>query len=170
MKLCRLKDNKIVSSRISEVPSQLSRMSCGLLFVEQLFDVLVDDFNQATSDIVNKAASLPLHGCHHYIIIMLCVNMIIWNCHCSRIPYNVNFLLVHSFQIFNKLLNVNEVHLYSAICLASEALFVNHLYSAPSQGCLRQCRLGFEHGTLQLFAIIAVCRNAIHSANLHTAF
>ena len=34
-------------------------------------------------------------------------------------------------------LNVNVVHLYSAICIASEALFVNHLYSAPSQGLLQ---------------------------------
>ena len=44
--------------------------------------------------------------------------------------------------------NVNVLHLYSAICIASEALLVNHLYSAPSQGRLRQCRLGFEHDTL----------------------
>ena len=29
---------------------------------------------------------------------------------------------------------LDVVHLYSAVCLASEALFVNHLHSAPSQG------------------------------------
>ena len=38
------------------------------------------------------------------------------------------------------------LHLYSAICTASEALFFsNHLYSAPSQGRLWQCRLCCEH-------------------------
>ena len=46
--------------------------------------------------------------------------------------------------------NVNIVHLYSAICIASEALFVNHLHSTPSQGRLGQCRLCFEHDTLRL--------------------
>ena len=40
-------------------------------------------------------------------------------------------------------------NLYSAICIASEALLADHLYSAPSQGRLRQCRLGFEHDTLR---------------------
>ena len=48
---------------------------------------------------------------------------------------------------------VNVLHLYSAICIASEALLVNHLYSAPSQGRLRQCRLGFEHDTLRLLPL-----------------
>ena len=43
--------------------------------------------------------------------------------------------------------DVNVVHLCSAICIASEVLSVNHLYSVPSQGRLRQCRLGFEHDT-----------------------
>ena len=37
--------------------------------------------------------------------------------------------------------NVNVLHLYSTICIASEALLVNHLHSAPSQGRLRQCRV-----------------------------
>ena len=47
--------------------------------------------------------------------------------------------------------NVNVVHLYSAMRIASEALLVNHLYSAPNQRRLRQCRLGFEHDkTLRL--------------------
>ena len=45
------------------------------------------------------------------------------------------------------------LHLHSAICTASGALFVNHLRSAPSQGLLRQCRLGFEHDTLQLLPL-----------------
>ena len=36
---------------------------------------------------------------------------------------------------------------------ASEALFVSHVYSAPSQGCLRQGRLGFEHDTLRLLPL-----------------
>ena len=49
--------------------------------------------------------------------------------------------------------NVNVFHLYSAIYIASEALLVNHLYSAPSQGRLRQCRLGFEHDTLRLLPL-----------------
>ena len=49
--------------------------------------------------------------------------------------------------------NVNLLHLYSAICIASEALLVNHLCSAPSQGRLRQCRLGFEHDTLRLLLL-----------------
>ena len=49
--------------------------------------------------------------------------------------------------------NVNVLHLYSAICIPSEALLVNHLYSAPSQGRLRQCRLGFEHDTLRLLPL-----------------
>ena len=39
--------------------------------------------------------------------------------------------------------------LYSAICIASGALPVNHLFGAPSQGRLLQCRLGFEHDTLR---------------------
>ena len=43
--------------------------------------------------------------------------------------------------------NVNIVHLYSAICVVSEALLDNHLYSVPSQGQLWQC---FEHDTLRL--------------------
>ena len=47
----------------------------------------------------------------------------------------------------------NVLHLYSAICIASEALLVNHLHSAPSQGRLRQCRLGFEHDTLRLLPL-----------------
>ena len=38
--------------------------------------------------------------------------------------------------------SINVIHLYSALCIASEVLLVNHLYSAPSQGHLRQCRLG----------------------------
>ena len=42
--------------------------------------------------------------------------------------------------------NVNVVHLYSVMCI-----LVNHLYSAPSQGRLWQCRLGFEHDTLPPF-------------------
>ena len=46
-----------------------------------------------------------------------------------------------------------KFHLYSAICIASEALLVNHLYSTPSQGRLRQCRLGFEHDTLRLLPL-----------------
>ena len=45
------------------------------------------------------------------------------------------------------------LHLYSAICTASEAIFVNHLYSAHSQGFLRQFRLGFEHDTLRLLPL-----------------
>ena len=56
------------------------------------------------------------------------------------------------------------LHLYSATCIASEAL--NHLYSAPSQGRLRQCRLGFEHDTLRLLPISPLCRNVTLSANL----
>ena len=46
--------------------------------------------------------------------------------------------------------NVKVLHLYSAICIASEALLVNHLYSAPSKGRLRQCRPGFVYDTLRL--------------------
>ena len=51
--------------------------------------------------------------------------------------------------------DVNVVHLYSAKCTASEALLVNHLYGAPSQGRLldSQCRLGFEHDTLRLLLL-----------------
>ena len=38
-------------------------------------------------------------------------------------------------QMSKKLLtNVNAVHLCSAICISSEAPFVNHLYSALSKG------------------------------------
>ena len=48
--------------------------------------------------------------------------------------------------------NVNVLHLYSAICLASEAL-LTILYSAPSQGRLWQCRVGFEHDTLRLLPL-----------------
>ena len=48
---------------------------------------------------------------------------------------------------------VNALHLYSTICISSEALFVNHLYNAPCQGRLRQCRLGFEHNTLRLLPL-----------------
>ena len=49
--------------------------------------------------------------------------------------------------------NVNVVHLYSATCVASEALLANHLCSAPSHGRLWQCRLGFEHDTLRLLPL-----------------
>ena len=41
--------------------------------------------------------------------------------------------------------NVNVVHLCSTICTASEALLVTHSHSAPYQGRLSQCRLGFEY-------------------------
>ena len=50
-------------------------------------------------------------------------------------------------------LNVKVLHLYSAICIATEALFVNHLYSTPSRGRLRQCRLGFEQDSLRLLPL-----------------
>ena len=49
--------------------------------------------------------------------------------------------------------NVNVLHLYSAICIATEALLVNHLYSAPFQGRLWQCRPGFEQDTLRLLPL-----------------
>ena len=56
-------------------------------------------------------------------------------------------------DIINEDKDVNVLHLYRAICIASEALLVNHLYIAPSQGRLRQCRLGFEHDTLRLLPL-----------------
>ena len=48
------------------------------------------------------------------------------------------------------------------------AFLLNNLYSAPSQGRLRQFRLGFENITT--VAITALCRNVTHSANLHARF
>ena len=44
--------------------------------------------------------------------------------------------------------NVNIPHSYSTVCITREVLFVNHLCSAPSQGCLWQYKLGFERDTL----------------------
>ena len=58
-------------------------------------------------------------------------------------------LITISLKIM-KCTKLDVLHLYSAICMASEVLLVNHLYSAPSQGRLWQCRLGFEHDTLRL--------------------
>ena len=61
--------------------------------------------------------------------------------------------MFRSWEHFCGHVNVNVVHLYSAISIASEATFVNHLCSAPSQGRLRQCRLGYEHDTLRLLPL-----------------
>ena len=72
---------------------------------------------------------------------------------CCHFPLS----LVIKMQIFQwnpvGVLNVNLIHLYSATCIASETLLVNHLYSAPSRGHLWQCRLGFEHDTLRLLPL-----------------
>ena len=46
---------------------------------------------------------------------------------------------------WNSTNNVNVVHLYSATCTASKALFAKRLCGAPSQARLLQCRPGFEH-------------------------
>ena len=60
-----------------------------------------------------------------------------------------------SGDVMNEKANVNVVHLYSVTCIASEALLVNHLYSAPSQERSRQVQaeLGFEHDTLRLLLL-----------------
>ena len=65
-----------------------------------------------------------------------------------KVTFAVNVTQRFHNLFVNELRSTNVLHLYSAICIASEALFVSHLYSAPSQGRLRQCRLGFEHYTL----------------------
>ena len=45
------------------------------------------------------------------------------------------------------------VHLYSSMWLASEALSASHLCSAPSQGHMWQCRLGYEHNKPRLLSL-----------------
>ena len=53
------------------------------------------------------------------------------------------------------------VHLYSARCIESELLFINHLCSAPSQGHLRQYKLFYKGFTCDTtVAITAACENA----------
>ena len=56
------------------------------------------------------------------------------------------------------------IYVYIASCIASEVLFVNHLYSAPSPSLAVQA--GFRTRHITTFVITAACRNATHSANL----
>ena len=68
-----------------------------------------------------------------YIVIYVIYCNVRWvSTRCSRLRQ----LLVLQKRII-RMSNVNVLHLYSAICIASEALLVNRLYSAPSQGRLR---------------------------------
>ena len=55
--------------------------------------------------------------------------------------------------------DLNVIHLYSALCIASEALLVNHLFSAPSQGALAAMQAGFRTRHISTVAINAACRN-----------
>ena len=56
-------------------------------------------------------------------------------------------------RLIDWIVGYSSLILYSAICIESEGLSVNHLYSALSQGRLWQCRLGFEHDTLRLLPL-----------------
>ena len=66
----------------------------------------------------------------------------------------------------SSLWNVNVLHLCSAICIASEALFVN-VHIALLSGALAAVQAGFRTRHITTVAIAVVCRNATHWAKLH---